>query len=216
MALPSPAPVSITTSWPRVTSSRAPALVRATRYSSFLISLATPIFIWSYPLWMGGDSGAGRSHGSGRVKPGDCTASSAVMGEIDQRSGDRCHAFEVGHGDVLGRRMDLGRAVAQVQAGHAGGVEHVRVGAATRVNEAGLVSAGGPGGPRQRDRALLTGEAVGLVPAGNRRLDLTPRLAGCGGGGVEDRLHRLAQPDGAATAGLRAHNAQRRHDVAGH
>src|SRR4249919_1530715 len=42
--LPAPAPVSIATSWPRCTSSRAPAGVSATRYSSDLISLATPIF----------------------------------------------------------------------------------------------------------------------------------------------------------------------------
>src|SRR5215213_2637089 len=42
--LPAPAPVSTTTSWPRWTSSRAPAGVSATRYSSGLISFATPIF----------------------------------------------------------------------------------------------------------------------------------------------------------------------------
>src|SRR5918994_859018 len=42
--LPTPAPVSIATSCPRCTSSRAPAGVSATRYSSDLISLATPIF----------------------------------------------------------------------------------------------------------------------------------------------------------------------------
>src|SRR3954468_3711987 len=44
-ALPSPAPVSTSTSWPRRTSSRAPAGVSATRYSSVLISRTTPIFI---------------------------------------------------------------------------------------------------------------------------------------------------------------------------
>src|SRR3954463_5849481 len=43
-ALPMPAPVSIATSWPRLISSRAPAGVSATRYSSVLISFATPIF----------------------------------------------------------------------------------------------------------------------------------------------------------------------------
>src|SRR5438094_2785247 len=43
-ALPSPAPVSTMTSCPRCPSSRAPAGVSATRYSSVLISLATPIF----------------------------------------------------------------------------------------------------------------------------------------------------------------------------
>src|SRR6185503_9076456 len=42
-ALPSPAPVSTSTSCPFCTSSRAPAGVSATRYSSVLISLATPI-----------------------------------------------------------------------------------------------------------------------------------------------------------------------------
>src|SRR5256885_3742783 len=42
--LPSPAPVSTVTSCPRCPSSRAPAGVSATRYSSVLISLATPIF----------------------------------------------------------------------------------------------------------------------------------------------------------------------------
>src|SRR6187431_2479836 len=40
-----PYPVSIITSCPRCTSSRAPAGVSATRYSSDLISLATPIFM---------------------------------------------------------------------------------------------------------------------------------------------------------------------------
>src|SRR5690349_1843168 len=42
-ALPTPAPVSTVTSWPRWISSSAPAGVSATRYSSGLISLATPI-----------------------------------------------------------------------------------------------------------------------------------------------------------------------------
>src|SRR5262245_31676859 len=42
-ALPSPAPASTRTSWPRWTSSSAPAGVSATRYSCGLISLATPI-----------------------------------------------------------------------------------------------------------------------------------------------------------------------------
>src|SRR5580765_4152490 len=41
-ALPAPAPVSTTTSWPWLRSSSAPAGVRATRYSSDLISFATP------------------------------------------------------------------------------------------------------------------------------------------------------------------------------
>src|SRR3954452_1637421 len=51
-ALPTPAPVSIVTSCPRCTSSRAPAGVSATRYSSGLISLATPILTTGgrYPL----------------------------------------------------------------------------------------------------------------------------------------------------------------------
>src|SRR5918994_6164912 len=43
MALPTPAPVSTTTSCPLWTSSRAPAGVSATRDSCGLISLATPI-----------------------------------------------------------------------------------------------------------------------------------------------------------------------------
>jgi hypothetical protein len=47
--LPTPAPVSIVTSCPRCTSSRAPAGVSATRYSSDLISLATPIFMSGEP-----------------------------------------------------------------------------------------------------------------------------------------------------------------------
>src|SRR6476646_7672884 len=42
-ALPSPAVVSTRTSWPRWISSRAPAGVSATRYSSVLISFGTPI-----------------------------------------------------------------------------------------------------------------------------------------------------------------------------
>ena len=46
-ALPSPALCSTRTSWPASASSRAPAGVSATRYSSDLISLATPIFIAS-------------------------------------------------------------------------------------------------------------------------------------------------------------------------
>src|SRR3954463_3588201 len=48
-ALPMPAPVSIATSWPRLISSRAPAGVSATRYSSVLISFATPIFTAGEP-----------------------------------------------------------------------------------------------------------------------------------------------------------------------
>src|SRR6476646_6914763 len=215
MALPSPAPVSITTSWPRWISSRAPALVSATRYSSCLISLATPIFMCTYPLWIAGTRPP-KIPRVRPVKPEDCTASSAAMGKIDQRSGDRGHSLEVGHRDVLGRRVDLSSAVAEVQTGQAGGVEHVGVGAAARLDEAGLVAAGGQRAYRQRDRALVTREAVGLILAGDHRLDLAPRLAGGGRAGVEDRLNRLTQPDGAAAAGLRAHHAQRRDDVAGH
>src|SRR5580765_226009 len=48
-ALPTPAPVSMETSWPRLVSSRAPAGVSATRYSSVLISFATPIFTAGEP-----------------------------------------------------------------------------------------------------------------------------------------------------------------------
>src|SRR5918994_1085000 len=48
--LPTPAPISTVTSCPRCTSSRAPAGVSATRYSSDLISLATPIFTGGRPF----------------------------------------------------------------------------------------------------------------------------------------------------------------------
>src|SRR3954454_18332728 len=146
MALPSPAPVSIAISWPRATSSRAPALVSATRYSSCLISLTTPIFMCTYPLWMAGP-GRPKIPRVRSVKPGDCTASSAGMGKIDQRGRDLGHPLEIGHRDVLGRCVDLGRPVAHVQAGHAGGVEHIGVGAAARLDEAGLVAAGGQRAP---------------------------------------------------------------------
>src|SRR2546423_1167364 len=75
--LPSPAPVSTSTSWPRWASSRAPAGVRATRYSSVLISLATPIFI-------AGRATIPRSHRRG-------SASAATACAIRPRSGtDRC------------------------------------------------------------------------------------------------------------------------------
>src|SRR5881398_1530669 len=42
---PSPAPACTTTLWPCATSSRTPAGVRATRYSSDLISVGTPTLI---------------------------------------------------------------------------------------------------------------------------------------------------------------------------
>src|SRR4051794_23714005 len=45
MPEPSPAPACTTTEWPRSTSSRTPAGVSATRYSSVLISEGTPTFI---------------------------------------------------------------------------------------------------------------------------------------------------------------------------
>src|SRR5690349_23786756 len=44
MPEPSPAPDWTTTLWPRSTSSRTPAGVSATRYSSVLISVGTPTF----------------------------------------------------------------------------------------------------------------------------------------------------------------------------
>src|SRR5215211_8838087 len=47
MEEPSPAPAWTTTSWPCSTSSRTPEGVSATRYSSVLISVGTPTFIWS-------------------------------------------------------------------------------------------------------------------------------------------------------------------------
>src|SRR3954452_2254164 len=46
IAEPSPAPAWMTTSWPCSTSSRTPAGVSATRYSSVLISVGTPTFTW--------------------------------------------------------------------------------------------------------------------------------------------------------------------------
>src|ERR1700712_1919494 len=45
IADPVPAPCWISTSWPRSTSSRTPAGVIATRYSSVLISVGTPTFM---------------------------------------------------------------------------------------------------------------------------------------------------------------------------
>src|SRR4051794_29931632 len=49
MALPSPAPRCRNTSWPRSVSSRTPAGVSATRYSSGLISVGTPTFTRAPP-----------------------------------------------------------------------------------------------------------------------------------------------------------------------
>ncbi len=49
IADPSPAPAWTTTSWPCSTSSRTPAGVSATRYSSVLISVGTPTFMGSFP-----------------------------------------------------------------------------------------------------------------------------------------------------------------------
>src|SRR3712207_3943533 len=49
---PSPAPACTTTSWPCSTSSRTPAGVSATRYSSVLISVGTPTFM-RVPLSVG-------------------------------------------------------------------------------------------------------------------------------------------------------------------
>ena len=45
IVLPSPAPAWMNTSWPCSASSRTPAGVSATRYSSVLISVGTPTFI---------------------------------------------------------------------------------------------------------------------------------------------------------------------------
>src|SRR5258706_9474766 len=45
--LPSPAPVSTFTEWPRLTNWRTPAGVIPTRYSRVLISFGTPMIMWS-------------------------------------------------------------------------------------------------------------------------------------------------------------------------
>ena len=50
IALPSPPPAWITTSWPCSASSRTPAGVSATRYSSTLVSVGTPTFIRPTPF----------------------------------------------------------------------------------------------------------------------------------------------------------------------
>src|SRR6266511_319101 len=55
-ALPTPAPLSISTSCPRRISSSAPAGVSATRYSSDLISFATPILTAREPYLDARDS----------------------------------------------------------------------------------------------------------------------------------------------------------------
>src|SRR5665213_1533440 len=46
MPEPAPAPFSIITLWPSLTSARTPPGTRPTRCSRFLISFGTPIFIW--------------------------------------------------------------------------------------------------------------------------------------------------------------------------
>src|SRR3954447_11385420 len=54
IADPEPAPCCTSTSWPRSTSSRTPAGVNATRYSSVLISVGTPTFMGVSNLsWVG-------------------------------------------------------------------------------------------------------------------------------------------------------------------
>ena len=69
IALPSPAPASISTSWPCSTISRTPAGVIATRYSSGLISVGTPIFIATSSLARSASQNSIRSWARERSRP---------------------------------------------------------------------------------------------------------------------------------------------------
>src|SRR4051794_158771 len=65
IAEPSPAPACTTTSWPCSTSSRTPAGVSATRYSSVLISVGQPTFMGSFLSPPGGS----QPHGPHQLPP---------------------------------------------------------------------------------------------------------------------------------------------------
>src|SRR4051794_1603570 len=104
-ALPTPAPVSIATSWPRLISSRAPAGVNATRYSSVLISFATPIFTAGEPYTgailgtisaQSGDKFADRiAVGGGFGVPREGGGSEPAVAQIKQQPGQRLRVFEL-------------------------------------------------------------------------------------------------------------------------
>src|SRR5260221_7972784 len=87
---PTPAPVSTETSCPALISSSAPAGVRATRYSSDLISLATPILMPREKLATSGSGG------------------------VDQGQRHLDHPLQVGDGDPLVRRVDVDHPVREV------------------------------------------------------------------------------------------------------
>ena len=141
---------------------------------------------------------------------------SSAAGGLDQAKRDAEHPVQVGDGDVLRGGVDLGHAVADVDAGDAGGVEHVRVGAAARLDVRHGIAAAAEGRGGQAHTLVRAGEAIALVLRDDARLELALGQIGGVGGGVEHRLHLLAQPVGIAAPGLGPDPALRRDDVAGH
>src|SRR5581483_5138283 len=149
-ALPSPAPVSTTTSWPWLINSSAPAGVSATRYSSCLISLATPI----------------------RTGAEAYRRDALVKRLLHQRERHVDHRLQVGHGDPLGGRVDVGHPVGQVDDLEAALVEHVGVRRAARQLVAHLVAAPGEGRGGENDRPVGPAEAVAAVALARDRRGL--------------------------------------------
>ena len=120
---PAPASCSTTTSCPRATSSCAPAGVSATRYSSGLISLTTPIFIVRHPStgWRDRDY---RSRAA--------STSASTMRTMPSTSATAISSAEV---------WIVAHAVRQIEARAPARVEDVGVGAAAGAQHLGHVAA---------------------------------------------------------------------------
>src|SRR5487761_2212189 len=104
---PTPAPRSMSTRWPAPLNSRAPAGGRATRYSSVLISLGTPMIIVDHPHFLVTNSVADPRPGSDVDVVHHVLDAGVVLEAVDRQVLAVARVLEpaVGH---LGHHRDVG------------------------------------------------------------------------------------------------------------
>ena len=177
IALPSPAPAWIRTSWPRSASSRTPIGVIATRYSSGLISVGTPTFtrVATSSTSISNrqprrSSSANTSRRSRQRSGGKRPASlDPPSGEQPHRGGHRRRGRDHAAADApfldrLGERADAGAATVR---------RWPRSGGPRRFAPRAGAPRGRPGRPPPRKRRRAPAPARG--PAGRARAGSSPR-----------------------------------------
>src|SRR5919201_6260001 len=140
---------------------------------------------------------------------------SGIPGDLHEGDGHVDHPLEIGDGDPLVRRVDVGHAICEVETLQASLVEDVRVGPATAERIVRLEAAA-----LQRGHGEPDGLVVALEPvAAGARIDLGLEVAIAALRGERDRLehllHELAELSLVVATRLRGERAALGNDVAG-